>query len=145
MSSLIASLKSEITRVARKELKGELQALRKVATAHRSEIAALKRDLKSVAAQLKAIKRNSETSAKETPAAAVLTEQGRSNFTAARFAALRSKLGLTQAEMAKVLGASSLSVHKWESGSVQPRNAQLQKIAMAAKLGKRAARAIVEQ
>jgi hypothetical protein len=43
MSSLINSLKSEIARVARKELKDELLALRKASAAHRSEIAALKR------------------------------------------------------------------------------------------------------
>ncbi|MFZ2326768.1 MAG: hypothetical protein WAW73_07615 [Rhodoferax sp.] len=57
MSSLINSLKSEIARVARKELKDELLALRKATTAHRSEIAALKRQVKSLAAAFKATTR----------------------------------------------------------------------------------------
>ena len=137
MSPLIDSLKSEIARVARKELKDELQSLRKLTTAHRSEIAAMKRQMKSLASELKSVKRTSKPVAKELPADEIRTPPGRIRFTAKRFSAFRSKLGLTQAELAKVLGASPLSVHKWESGAVQPRMAQLQKIASAMKLGKR--------
>lgn len=40
-SGLINTLKSEVARVARKEMKVELLALRKASTAHRSEIAAM--------------------------------------------------------------------------------------------------------
>ena len=53
MNPLANALKSEIARVARKELKDELLALRKVTTTHRSEIAALKREVKALRAQLK--------------------------------------------------------------------------------------------
>lgn len=137
MSSLIDSLKSEIARVARKELKEELQSLRKLTTAHRSEIAALKREMKSLASELKTVKRTSKPIAKESSTVETSNPPVRVRFTAERFAALRAKLGLTQTEMAKLLGASSLSVHKWESGAVQPRMAQLQKIGSAMKLGKR--------
>ena len=54
MNSFTNALKAEIARVARKELKDELLALRKAVTAHRSEIAALKRELKSLRTQLRA-------------------------------------------------------------------------------------------
>jgi DNA-binding transcriptional regulator YiaG len=144
MSSLISSLKSEITRVARKELKGELQSLRKASTVHRSEIAALKRQLKSLASELKAVKRNNKSAASAPSAADTVVKPSGIRFTAERFAALRAKLGLTQTELAKVLGASSLSVHKWEKGAAQPRAAQLAKIASAMKLGKREARALLQ-
>jgi DNA-binding XRE family transcriptional regulator len=43
--------------------------------------------------------------------------------------------------MARLIGASSLSVYKWESGKVQPRAAQKEQIAAALKLGKRAVKA----
>lgn len=144
MSSLISSLKSEITRVARKELKGEMQSLRKITTAHRSEIAALKRMVKSLSAEMKTIKRSGKPMGKEPSGLEGTAKPGRIRFTAERFAALRKKLGLTQVEMAKVLGASSLSVHKWEAGAVQPRAAQLEKIASTMKLGKKEARALLE-
>jgi DNA-binding transcriptional regulator YiaG len=145
MSSLISSLKSEITRVARKELKGELQSLRKITTGHRSEIAALKRQLKSLASELKAVKRSNRSTSSPAPDADAPEKPSGIRFTAERFAALRSKLGLTQSELATVLGASALSVHKWEKGAAQPRAAQLVKIASAMKLGKREARALLQQ
>ncbi len=145
MSSLITSLKSEITRVARKELKGELQSLRKITTAHRSEIAALKRQLKSLASELRAVKRTSGPVAKAPSPDEAPTQPSRIRFTAERFAAQRSKLGLTQTEFAQLLDASSLSVHKWESGTVQPRAAQLTKIAAVMKLGKREAAALLQE
>lgn len=144
MSSLIASLKSEIMRVTRKELKGELQSLRKATTAHRSEIAALKREVKSLVSELKTLKRTTRPLAKERTAVEDAEQPARIRFTAERFGALRAKLGLTQVEMAKVLGSSSLSVHKWEAGTAQPRAAQLTKISSAMKLGKKEARALLE-
>ena len=45
--------------------------------------------------------------------------------------------------MAQLLGASSLSVYKWESGQVTPRATQLERILAVLKLGKRAALATV--
>jgi DNA-binding transcriptional regulator YiaG len=143
MSSLIISLKSEIARVARKELKEELQALRKATTAHRSEIAALKRQVKSLASALKATTKASRSSSKDT----VVDEPSAPGirFSAARLAALRAKLGITQAQMATLLGVSYLSVHKWEAGASKPRAAQLQKIAVVMKLGKREVQKALEK
>ncbi len=137
MSSLINSLKSEIARVARKELKDELLALRKLTTAHRSEIAALKRQVKTLASELKTYARASRAHARSAPAADEAAAPPRIRFSAERFAAWRAKMGITQAQTAQVVEASALSVFKWESGKAQPRNAQLQKIAVAMKLGKR--------
>lgn len=143
MTTFANSLKAEITRVARKELKGELLSLRKVATAHRSEIAALKRNVKSLTSELKAIKRTSQPIAEERNAPNDVGQHTRIRFTNERFGTLRARLGLSQVEMAKLLAASSLSVHKWEAGTVQPRAAQLAKISWAMKLGKREARALL--
>ena len=140
MTTLINSLKAEIARVARKELKDELLTIRKTTSAHRSEIATLKRQVKTLTSELKAHKRTVKSAG--TPASmvgeAAPTPRG-FRYNSERFAALRAKLGLTQAEMAKLIGASSLSVHKWEKGPVQPRAAQLARIAAVMKLGKREA------
>ena len=138
MNALINALKSEIARVARKELKDELLSLRKATTAHRSEIAALKRDIKALQSQLRA---NAKVVKAVMPArAAEARVAGRkAHFSAERFAAQRARLGLTQAQMAQLLGASALSVYKWESGKVQPRAAQLARIVALRGLGKRAA------
>lgn len=149
MTTFANNLKSEIARVARKELKEEIQALRKTSAVHRTEIAALKRDLKQLQGLLKQMQR---ASAKATPepktseAEASVPSSGRSvRFDAEKLAAHRAALGFTQAQMASLIGASALSVYKWESGKVQPRAAQVQQIAAALKLGKRAAVARVAQ
>ena len=52
MSTFANSLKAEIARIARKELKDELAALRKSSSLQRSEIAALTRDVKALSQQL---------------------------------------------------------------------------------------------
>lgn len=137
MSSLINSLKSEIARVARKELKDELLALRKATTTHRSEIAALKRQVKSLASALKATVKASRSNDSTTSAADASAAAPGIRFSASRLAALRAKWGITQAQMAAVLDVSYLSVHKWEAGAAKPRAAQLQKIAAVMKMGKR--------
>lgn len=136
MSSLINSLKSEIARVARKELKEELLALRKATTVHRSEIAALKRQVRSLATALKAATKTSKVSKQvidvtEEPATPGL------RFSPARLVAIRTKLGVSQAELGLLVEASYQSVHKWEADKAKPRAAQLKRIALVAKLGKR--------
>ena len=55
-----------------------------------------------------------------------------------------AELGLTQAQMAHLIGASPLSVYKWETGKVTPRAAQQAQIAAALKLGRRAVKARLE-
>ena len=141
MNSLTNALKSEIARVARKELKDELLSLRKATTSHRSEIAALKRELKTLRSQLKA---NEKVVKAVVPAPQdePSNKPGRKvRFSAEAFSAQRAKLGISQAQMAQLLGASALSVYKWESGKVQPRAAQLERILSIRKLGKREAAA----
>lgn len=140
MNAFTQALKSEIARVARKELKDELSALRKAVTGHRSEIASLKREVKTLRSQLKAGAKRTQAAA--SPAEADESAAGRRlRFSAQAFAAQRAKLGLSQAQMAQLLGVSTLSVYKWESGKVRPRAAQLERIASIRRLGKREAAA----
>jgi DNA-binding transcriptional regulator YiaG len=138
MSTFANSLKAEIARIARKELKDELAALRKSASLHRSEIAALKRDVKALSQQLGKQARGLAAPAKSVQ---LVTTSHKTNktFDAKKLAEYRAHLGVTQAQLAKLLQASSLSVYKWESGKVQPRTAQLERINAILKLGKRAA------
>lgn len=127
--------------MARKELKAELQSVRKAVTAHRSEIAALKRDVKTLTAQLKASQRISQATSKpssQAPAAPPTNRRPR-EFSAEALVEKRTELGLTQKEMATLLQASAISVSKWELGKTQPRAAQLDRIQAVLKLGKRKA------
>ena len=55
MTAFAAAFKQEVVRMVRKEVKGELMALRKTNASQRSDIAGLKRDLKALIGQVKAL------------------------------------------------------------------------------------------
>lgn len=142
MTTFATSLKREIARVARKELRHEISALRKSTAAHRSEIAELKRTLKSLELQIKAVSRATHKSAPspKVPSTGTHAKPGRKVvFGAAELLALRKQLGFTQPQMGKLVGASALSIHKWEGGKVTPRAAQVEKVMAIRKIGKREA------
>lgn len=151
MTTFATSLKKEIARIARKELREEISSLRKVSASSRSEIVNLKRTLKSLESQIKALSRAipklqpASNTAPKTPKPDIRVKPGRKViFGAAEFLALRQQLGFTQAQMGKLVGASSLSIYKWESGKVTPRATQLWKIMAVRKIGKREALARVQ-
>lgn len=133
--------------MARKELKPELQGLRKALTNHRSEIAALKREVKSLTSLVKTAQREVKSvDVPMAPAEAKTVRKPRqTGFEAEALLEKRTSLGLTQKDMATLLGASSLSVYKWESGQVQPRAAQMERIAVVLTMGKRKALATLAQ
>jgi DNA-binding transcriptional regulator YiaG len=134
--NIAAALKAEISRIARKELRAETEAMRKGSVSHRREIAALKKRVRTLERQAKSGNK------KAAPADRLGEDAGRDlRFSANRLAAQRKKLGLSAANFAALLGVSPLSVYKWESGKTRPRRAQLETIAAARNIGKREAMA----
>ena len=135
MSTFANQLKNEISRLAKKEVRAETQALKKMTAAYRGEIAALKRRIAGLEAQIKKL-------GKGTGRAKVVEnaedESGTSlRFRVAGFAALRKKLNISAAHMGKLLGVSAQSVHHWETGKTKPRASQLAAISAVRKMGKR--------
>ena len=139
MTTFASSLKKEIARVARKELKDELGALRKASAGYRTEIAALKRQVRDLQVALRQTSRRADKVLKTVaPEAADAPRRGRrAVFSAERFKAQRERLGLTQKDMAAYLGTSTLSVWKWETGQVTPRARFLPAILSLRTTGKR--------
>jgi predicted transcriptional regulator len=141
MPNIGTVLKSEIARVARKEMRSETQALKKSVAQYRGQIAQLKRRVQALEQQ---VKRQGRTVAKVTVGAPAAPEaDGRSGlrFSAKGLAAQRKRLGLSAAAVAQILGVSALSVYKWESGKTRPRAKQIEAIAGLRKMGKREAAA----
>jgi DNA-binding transcriptional regulator YiaG len=134
MSNFAAQLKTEISRIAKKESRTQAAVLKKAQTTHRAEIADLKRRIASLEA---VVRRLGKTSARSiTPAKEDHEPQGL-RFRADGFASLRKKFGVSAAQMALLLGVSNQSVYHWETGKSKPRAAQLQAIAAVRKLGKK--------
>ena len=134
MSNFAAQLKTEISRLAKKESRTQAAVLKKAQTTHRAEIADLKRRIASLEAVVRRLGKTSDQSA--TPAKEEDEPQGL-RFRADGFASLRKKFGLSAAQMALLLGVSNQSVYHWETGKSKPRAAQLQAIAAVRKLGKK--------
>jgi DNA-binding transcriptional regulator YiaG len=137
MANIASFLKAEISRIARKEIRAETQTLKKASTQYRSDIAALKRRI-AEQDRLIAKLRKSKPAAK-----AVEQDEGgpQLRFRADGFASLRKKLGLSAADMGKLLGVSLQTIYHWEKGQSRPRASQLLGIAEVRKLGKRGAAA----
>lgn len=133
MTNFAAQLKSEIQRIARKEVRAETSSLRKSAATCRAEIAALKRRVSALEATLKKLSRPVSNRPVEPEESSAL------RWRAPGFASLRKKLALSAGDMGKLLGVTGATIYAWESGKSKPRATQLAAIASVRKLGKRAA------
>jgi DNA-binding transcriptional regulator YiaG len=141
MPNIASILKSEIARVARKEIRGETLQLKKAVGAYRSQIAALKRRAQALEQQLRGLRKGG---AKPAPAAEADDESmGSFRFSAKGLASHRKRLGLSAHECGILLGASGQSVYKWEDGKARPRAKHLPAIAALRTLGKKQAAAIL--
>ncbi len=145
MPNLAQTLKQEISRIARKEVREDLAALRKSVTAHRSEIALLKRTVKELGTQLRSAQKAVMRAAPAVVEQKDAERSGRKrSFNADRLKAKRQALGMSQAQMARLLGISTLSLWKWETGQVTPRASMLERYFAALSMGKREAWKAIE-
>jgi len=138
MPNIATVLKEEIARVARKEVRGETQKLKKASTQSRTDIAALKRRILDLEQQ---VRRLAKAGANKT--SPITSKEPASNlrFSAKGLAAQRSRLELSATELALLLGVSAQSIYKWEAGKARPRASQLSAISSLRKMGKREATA----
>jgi len=144
MVNIASVLKSEIARVARKEVRAEIESLKKASSQHRSMIAQLRRELADLQRQLKRVGRQSAIASRATSAAAAADDGfmggAPRRFSATRLAAHRAKLGLSAADYGKLVGMSGATIYLWEQGKLRPKAHQLQRLAAVRTLGKRAVR-----
>jgi DNA-binding transcriptional regulator YiaG len=140
MPNIASVLKDEITRLARKELRSETAGLKRAVMVYRHEIANLKRKVAALEKQAKRADRRAPRLSPQQP-----QDDSALRFRAAGFAQHRKRLGLSAADMGKLLGASQLSVYKWESGKARPRRTYLPAIAALRKMGKREATKRLEE
>jgi DNA-binding transcriptional regulator YiaG len=142
MSTLAEALKTEIRRLARKEIKASKQSTAKAVAQHRREIAKLKRQLREQAQKLARL----ESREGQQPAQLVNGEvQNGARFSARSVKAQRAKTGLSAADYARLVGVSSLTIYNWEQGKSRPRNGQLASLFAIRGIGKREAAARLEQ
>jgi len=129
MPNIASILKAEISRVARKEVRTEIETLKKASTLHRASIAALRRQVEKLEKELR---RATKVSTRVSPQGDA-DETGDSGparrFSASRLATHREKLGLSAAAYGKLVGVTGQTIYKWEQGKARPRKAQLEGLA----------------
>lgn len=136
--NIAAVLKSEITRLARKEVKAETEALKRVSAKYRTEIAALKREVAELRREFKSLSRIGVRQ-RQAKGEEGTDQPNRVRFSAKGLAAQRQRLGLSAENFGKLVGVSGQTIYLWESEKTRPRNGQLQAIAAVRKIGKREA------
>lgn len=111
MSNILKELKSEITRLARKEIKQELSPARKAIVAQRGLIADLRRQVNAMQKELNGLKK-----AVPAPEKTILAKEPKGRFwmTGKGVKAMRKKTGLTQEKFGMLVGVSVPTVVNWE-------------------------------
>jgi len=141
MPNLATTLKSEISRVARKEVRGETIGLKRAVAAYRREIAALKRRTQALE-QL--ARRGSRVGTRtSSPSVGEQDDPGVHRFSAKGLRSQRKRLGLSAAECGFLLGASGQSVYNWEQGKARPSARHMPAVAALKTLGKKQAAAVI--
>jgi len=137
MPNVASVLKEEIRRLARKEAKLHMAPLKKALAAERKQVASLRKQVTALARSKGALPR--------TPAPAKASGRGASGGGAVAAPAgwrkdtvrsTRKMLDLTQAQLAKLIGVSQISVSFWETGRSTPRPKAQIKVMEARKLTK---------
>ena len=141
MANFASLLRDEILRLARKEVRNELEGIKKTSARYRSEIAELKR-------RVDRLEKNQNRTEKKSGKNPSLLESQESTtkirFSARRLAAQRQKLGLTAAQMGALVGVSAQTIYNWEAERSRPRQAQLIAIAALRGMGKKQIKAGLE-
>ena len=150
MPNLAQVLRDEIARLARKEIRKELDASKKQAAQHRRDIAELKRQITTLQRQVTYLEKQEKRRLEQGPPA-VLTAAATDNdnaktdgrsaprFQARGLRSHRAKLGLSAEQYGQLVGVSGQSIYAWEQERSKPRRAQIAKLIEARGLGKREA------
>jgi len=139
MPNLANTLKQEIARIARKELRREVDGLRKTVSGYRSEIAALKRTNAELQRALNALSRQTSRgpNAARNGSAESDAAASRLRFRPSGLASNRKRLGLSAADFGALVGATGQSVYLWEQGKSRPSDKSLAAISGLRGIGKR--------
>jgi len=141
MGKIEQTLKSEITRLAKKQLRATclplargVRRLKRTVSALRKTVAVLAR----LGAELQA-----ERQAQRAKLAAAPEEVKTARLSPGLIKKLRARLGITQGELAVLVGVSTSAVGSWEYGNAKPEGHNREALVALRKLGKREVQGIL--
>ena len=139
MPNIASILKSEIERIARKQIRAEGERTNNSIRAYRTEIAALKRRAQSLEQQVKQLQKSAPK-----PELRPMIETGKVlRFSAKGLSTQRRRLELSADALGLLIGVSGQSVYNWEAGKARPHAVHMAAIRALTALPKRQADEVV--
>lgn len=139
MPNIAVILKEEIARVARREVRAEMEKLKNASSQYRAQIAELKRQ---VTALQKEVMRRSIAGGQAKPTAPEI-DVNRTRWSPAKLKRHRERLDLSAEKFGKLFDVSGQTIYNWEGGT-RPGKEHMLMVAKLRTLSKRQAHAIVE-
>lgn len=141
MPNVASVLKSEIARLSGKAVREHVAPIRSATNTHRKQLADLKRQLHQLQRQVAQLQKVTAKAAPQVPADA----STKFRFTAKGLRTLRRRLDLSAQEFGQLVQVGGQTIYSWEAEKSSPRPKQLPAIVELRKIGKREARARLDQ
>ena len=143
MGKVETVLKAEIARLSRRET-------RRMMTKHIEELRWLRGRIAELAGEVRALKAARADEQVQTKIRAAAENVAGTQATAIRMTprlirALRHRLGISQAGLAKLVGVSTVAVGQWESGRSRPRAGSKARLAALRRVGRREVRRLLAE
>jgi DNA-binding transcriptional regulator YiaG len=142
MANIGALLKDEIARLSRKEVRKEVESVKKASSHYRRNIASLKRE---VAGLRREVARLAGKAAKNGNGATPEAATAKLRFAPKGLRTHRLRLGLSANDYGKLAGVSAQSIYNWEQGLSNPRASQRIQLSALRSIGKREAQTRLEK
>ena len=142
MPNITGVLREEISRLARKEIKTQTEALKRASSEHRKKIAEMKRQVSELQRKITFLEK--QVPKKIQPKVGE-DDTGNFRFSARGLRSNRKRLGLSASDYGKLVGVTGQSVYKWEQEATRPRAQQVAALATLRRMGKREALARLDE
>lgn len=144
MPNLSSLLKAEISRISRKEIKASVKSVKNSNADLKKNIADLKKRVLALESQIKKLQPlfPAQEKADVSPEA-----MEKASFSSRNIKALRTRLGISQGDFAKLLGVSSQAVYMMENkgGKLRLRQNTIKKLLAIKDIGRKEAKRMLEE
>ncbi len=143
MGKLGVTIKSEIVRLAKREMRKTSVPLGRDVRLLKSAVSQLRKTV--LALERFAAQQQKELKKRKIPLEATPEEVKKSRFSPALIRSLRESLGISQKELAILTGVTIGAVHQWEIGKFKPKDEKKSVMVGLRKLGRRDVRKLLEE
>ena len=143
MGNLGVTIRSEIVRLAKRELRKTLVPLGRDVRLLKSAVSQLRKTV--LALERFAAQQQNELKKRKIPLEATPEEVKKSRFSPALIRSLRKNLGISQKELAILAGVTVGAAHLWEIGKFRPKDEKKAVMVALRKLGRRDVRKLLEK